>query len=252
MRRILLLAMLVLVLVAQTPVSAPLPSEAPTFASVDAGVIRAGSVITNQLDAGVIKVESVIAQQIDAGTVLTVTLFLSGTTGAVITLPANASKIVWASSANATLEANTSGNLFGGTLDVLGEFTPGMEGIRARGTNQFKTRSHVADGTTAYLEDVSTDLTTGFFKCLRDANTNALVCVTFDGIWVVQAGGAQAKKRGTIAIGGGGTGTATVGTGCFAQCTNQTNLNAYKCIVSGTTLTATGTSGDTVTYSCEY
>jgi hypothetical protein len=54
---------------------------------------------------------------------------------------------------------------------------------------------------------------------------------------------------GTITL-SGGTGTATVLTGHRCVCTDTTAAAAVKCAVSGTTLTATGTTTDVIAYFC--
>lgn len=112
--------------------------------------------------------------------------------------------------------------------------------------------SSVASGTTAYTVDATSDLTSGNHICFRDNATTALLCITFDGIPVTQAGGALSKIRGIVLCDSGGAGTATVGTGCIAQCTNQSSAVAPICTVSGTTLSVTAGADNTVTYHCDY
>lgn len=57
------------------------------------------------------------------------------------------------------------------------------------------------------------------------------------------------RNSGTIAL-SGGTGTATTFTGAVCVCTDTTANNSVQCSVSGTTLTATGTTTDTIAYAC--
>lgn len=57
------------------------------------------------------------------------------------------------------------------------------------------------------------------------------------------------KTRGTINL-SGGTGTATVNSGAICVCTDSTAVAAVRCSVSGTTLTATGTTTDAIKYIC--
>lgn len=54
---------------------------------------------------------------------------------------------------------------------------------------------------------------------------------------------------GTISL-SGGTGTATVLSGHRCVCTDTTANVSVKCAVSGTTLTATGTTTDVIAYFC--
>jgi hypothetical protein len=56
-------------------------------------------------------------------------------------------------------------------------------------------------------------------------------------------------RGGTITL-SGGTGTATVTGGVQCVCTDQTANASVKCAVSATTLTATGTGADVITYWC--
>jgi hypothetical protein len=56
-------------------------------------------------------------------------------------------------------------------------------------------------------------------------------------------------SRGTITL-SGGSGTATVFSGAICVCTDTTANNSVKCAVSGTTLTATGTTTDVIAYHC--
>lgn len=60
----------------------------------------------------------------------------------------------------------------------------------------------------------------------------------------------SARTKGTITIGGGGTGTATVVSGSVCTCSNTAALNAVRCTVATTTLTATGTAADVIAYIC--
>lgn len=57
------------------------------------------------------------------------------------------------------------------------------------------------------------------------------------------------KNRGTITL-SGGTGTATVTSGAVCTCTDTTATNVVQCAVSSTTLTATGTTTDVISYLC--
>lgn len=58
------------------------------------------------------------------------------------------------------------------------------------------------------------------------------------------------NNSGTITL-SGGTGTATVTSGARCVCTDSTANASVKCAVSGTTLTATGTTTDVITYLCD-
>lgn len=57
------------------------------------------------------------------------------------------------------------------------------------------------------------------------------------------------KSRSTITL-SGGTGTATVNSGAICTCTDTTANASVQCNVSGTTLTATGTTTDVIAYLC--
>ncbi len=146
-------------------------------------------------------------------------------------------------------DAGIAGNVgIGGSLDAGAVVTPSVSGA---GTGVLDLNSSVASGTTAFTHDATVNLTSGNHSCWRDTGTTTLMCLTFDGIPVTQAGGAQSKVRGIILL-SGGTGTATVGTGCFATCQNQTTIAPVRCTVSGTTLTADAVLDDTVSYHCDY
>ena len=58
-----------------------------------------------------------------------------------------------------------------------------------------------------------------------------------------------AIDKGTITL-SGGTGTATVADAAICVCTDTTANVSVKCAVSGTTLTATGTTSDVIAYIC--
>ena len=61
---------------------------------------------------------------------------------------------------------------------------------------------------------------------------------------------AQTNNSGTITL-SAGSGTATVTSGARCICTDQTANASVKCAVSSTTLTATGTGTDVITYLCD-
>lgn len=59
----------------------------------------------------------------------------------------------------------------------------------------------------------------------------------------------NAANRGSITL-AAGTGTATVLSGTKCVCTDSTANASVKCVVAATTLTATGTGTDVITYLC--
>lgn len=75
----------------------------------------------------------------------------------------------------------------GGTVQTPGDFTAGGTQMaldyRVTGTNTFDTNSHVADGTTAYTFDASTNLTTGKHSAWRDNGTTELANLSATGIY---------------------------------------------------------------------
>jgi hypothetical protein len=72
--------------------------------------------------------------------------------------------------------------------------------------------------------------------------TNGIL--TIQGVTVVDS-----TSGGTVGL-SGGTGTATVRNGARCVCTDTTANASVKCAVSGTTLTITGTTTDTIAYFC--
>jgi hypothetical protein len=114
--------------------------------------------------------------------------------------------------------------------------------------NGLTLKNYIADNASKAALDVdtSTAWTAGNLQTLRNNGTTK---------YTVGPGGevtsASTKTRGTITL-SGGTGTATVLSGAVCTCTNTSSENAYKCAVSGTTLTATSTLGTTnvIAYHC--
>lgn len=85
------------------------------------------------------------------------------------------------------------------------------------------------------------------YRLLHDNANNAIA--TPNAFFVVGKL-SQTANSGTITL-SGGTGTAAVTSGARCICTDQTANASVKCVVSGTTLTATGTTTDVITYLCD-
>lgn len=71
--------------------------------------------------------------------------------------------------------------------------------------------------------------------------------VDSSGNWQMASG--ATKTRGQITL-STGTGTATVLSGAICTCVDTTAANVVKCAVATTTLTATGTGSDVISYIC--
>lgn len=70
-----------------------------------------------------------------------------------------------------------------------------------------------------------------------------------DGAGNLFANASATRTKGTITL-AAGTGTATVASGSICVCSDTTAINAVRCAVSSTTLTATGTGTDVIAYHC--
>lgn len=94
------------------------------------------------------------------------------------------------------------------------------------------------------IDTTGAALTTGALLVLKN-NTSEVASVKSDGAITTSS----TKTKGTITL-AAGTGTATVLSGAVCVCSDTTAVNAVKCAVASTTLTATGTGTDVIAYIC--
>lgn len=164
------------------------------------------------------------------------------------TVPAN----LTFSTANADVVVNTSLDFTDGT-NTLATLTDGGS-VAVFNLPNAGSSSTVSFGTGGALSELTGFTTamrfrtnTGVFQFHDGSNT--LLTVTDDGS-TGYISGASTKQKGTISL-SGGTGTATTFSGATCVCTDTTANASVKCAVSGTTLTATGTTTDVIAYRCD-
>ncbi len=83
----------------------------------------------------------------------------------------------------------------------------------------------------------------------RDGTLLENLLASIDGAGNLSLAAGATRTKGTITL-AAGTGTATVTSGCVPACSDTTAVAAVRCAVSGTTLTATGTGTDVISYLC--
>lgn len=150
-----------------------------------------------------------------------------------------------------------SGTVSAARVEFLGGGTPGLE----RGGNT-TVQTSSGDGfvglgasgfqSTLYVWDALHNPSTGA-NC--SGNTGSVCINDAAGLCLAGAGDGtttaclQASSTGAIVL-AAGTGTATVRSGAACVCVDRSAVQAVQCVVSGTTLTATGNATDTIVYIC--